>query len=78
MSGNDSDIVAPFDRYRALVRPEWIDHNGHMNMGFYLVVFDFATDAWFHYLGLGEQHRAALAVTESLAQAHSFLIAPVN
>ena len=70
MSGNDSDIAAPFDRYRALVRPEWIDHNGHMNMGFYLVVFDFATDAWFRYLGLGEPHRAAHAVTTFCLEAH--------
>jgi acyl-CoA thioester hydrolase len=70
VSGNDSDIAAPFDRYRALVRPEWIDHNGHMNMGFYLVVFDFATDAWFRYLGLGEPHRAAQAVTTFCLEAH--------
>jgi acyl-CoA thioester hydrolase len=70
VSGNDSEIKAPFDRYRAVVRPEWIDHNGHMNMGFYLVVFDFATDAWFRYLGLGEPHRAAQAVTTFCLEAH--------
>jgi hypothetical protein len=34
------DVAGPFDGYRDLVRPEWIDHNGHMNMGYYLVVFD--------------------------------------
>jgi acyl-CoA thioester hydrolase len=39
-----SDLAAPFDAYRDVVRPEWIDHNQHMNMGYYLVVFDFATD----------------------------------
>ena len=38
-----SDLAAPFDGYRDLVRPEWIDHNQHMNMGYYVVVFDFAT-----------------------------------
>jgi len=42
-----SDLAAPLDRYRDVVRPEWIDHNGHMNMGYYLVVFDFATDEFF-------------------------------
>ena len=41
-----------------------------MNMGFYLVVFDFATDAWFRYLGLGEPHRAAQAVTTFCLEAH--------
>src|SRR5207253_2099378 len=40
-----TELAAPLDAYRDVVRPEWIDHNGHMNMGYYLVVFDFATDA---------------------------------
>ena len=34
-----SDVLqAPFDVYRDRVRPEWIDHNGHMNMGYYLEI----------------------------------------
>jgi acyl-CoA thioester hydrolase len=70
MSGCDAEIPAPFDRYRTVVRPEWIDHNGHMNMGFYLVVFDLATDAWFQYLGLGEPHRTEHAVTTFCLEAH--------
>ncbi|MDB5374004.1 MAG: thioesterase-like protein, partial [Belnapia sp.] len=37
----------------ARVRPEWVDHYGHMNMGFYLVVFDMATDQLWPRLGLG-------------------------
>jgi acyl-CoA thioester hydrolase len=65
-----SEIPAPFDGYRDVVRPEWIDHNGHMNMGFYLVVFDFATDGWFRYVGLGESHRAARQVTTFCLEAH--------
>ena len=36
-----------------VVRPEWVDHYGHMNMGFYLVVFDMATDQLWPSLGLG-------------------------
>ena len=28
----------------AVVRPDWVDNNGHMSMGFYLVVFDIATN----------------------------------
>ena len=70
VSRDDHEIAAPFDRYRAVVRPEWIDHNEHMNMGFYLVVFDFATDVWFRYLGLGEPHRAAQAATTFCLEAH--------
>ena len=36
----------------AVVRPEWVDSYGHMNMAFYLVVFDQATDVLWARLGL--------------------------
>ena len=35
------------------VEPEWIDANGHMNVAFYLRVFDLAGDAIFDKIGLG-------------------------
>ncbi len=40
------------------VRPEWVDHYGHMNLAYYLVAFDLATDALWPSLGLGEAFRA--------------------
>jgi acyl-CoA thioester hydrolase len=64
------DIQAPFDVYRDRVRPEWIDHNGHMNMGYYLVVFDFATDEFFRSIGLDEAHRCSSRVTTFCLEAH--------
>jgi acyl-CoA thioester hydrolase len=42
----------------AVVRPDWVDNNGHMNMGFYMVVFDIATDQLWPSLGLGAPFRA--------------------
>ncbi|MBW8268652.1 acyl-CoA thioesterase [Caldovatus aquaticus] len=42
----------------ARVRPEWVDHYGHMNLAYYLVVFDMATDALWPRLGLGPGFRA--------------------
>jgi acyl-CoA thioester hydrolase len=65
-----SDLAAPFDGYRDVVRREWIDHNDHMNMGYYLVVFDFATDGFLAWLGLDEAHRAARRVTTFCLEAH--------
>jgi len=41
----------------AEVRPEWVDHYGHMNMAYYLVVFDLATDRLWPELGLGPAFR---------------------
>jgi acyl-CoA thioester hydrolase len=49
----DLDLSAPLDRHRATVRPEWIDPNGHMNVGYYLIAFDHASDTLSDQLGVG-------------------------
>jgi acyl-CoA thioester hydrolase len=64
------EIAAPFDTHRDHVRPEWIDHNQHMNMGYYLVVFDFATDAFLAWVGLDEAHRRERQVSTFCLEAH--------
>lgn len=43
----------------ASVKPEWVDHYGHMNMGFYLVAFDAQTDRLWPGIGLGQGLRDA-------------------
>jgi acyl-CoA thioester hydrolase len=48
----DLNLEAPLDLHRDVVRPEWIDLNGHMNVGFYVVAFDKATDTFFEQLGV--------------------------
>jgi len=63
-------LQAPFDVYRDRVRSEWIDHNGHMNMGYYLVVFDLATDEFFRWVGLDEAHRRSRNVTSFSLETH--------
>jgi acyl-CoA thioester hydrolase len=63
-------IPVPFDAHRDVVRPEWIDDNEHMNMGYYLVVFDYATDAWLSWLGLDRAHRAEQRVSTFCLEAH--------
>jgi acyl-CoA thioester hydrolase len=66
----NDEIAAPLDLYRDIVREEWIDQNGHMNMGYYLVVFDLATDAWMRYVGLDAEHRRVNRVTTFCLEAH--------
>jgi acyl-CoA thioester hydrolase len=63
-------IPTPLDVYRDVVRSEWIDHNRHMNVGYYLVVFDFATDAWMEFLGLDGAHRRERRITTFCLEAH--------
>lgn len=60
LGGSFLDMIeAPFDRHRAVVLPDWIDYNGHMNVAYYLLAFDHATDAFFDYVGLDAAHREA-------------------
>ena len=59
-----------FDHHREVVRPEWIDDNDHMNMGYYVVAFDLATDAWLTYVGLSEAERASRRVTTFSLESH--------
>ena len=63
-------LPSPFDSYRDTVRPDWIDHNGHMNMGYYLVVFDFATDAFLDFVGLDRAHRKRQRITTFSLEGH--------
>lgn len=64
------DLPAPFDAYRDVVRAEWIDHNNHMNMGYYVVVFDLATDEFLGWVGLDTTHRRRAGVTTFCVEAH--------
>lgn len=42
--------------FETAVRPEWIDYNGHMNVAYYLLAFDQATDALLDCLSLGRNY----------------------
>jgi acyl-CoA thioester hydrolase len=64
------DIAAPLDAYRDVVRPEWIDSNGHMNVGYYLVVFDYATDEFMRWVGLDAAYRTGARMTTFCLEAH--------
>jgi acyl-CoA thioester hydrolase len=52
----DSDLVDAVDGIRYdgfMVAPQYIDPNGHMNVGFYSVLFDKALDLAWEVLGVG-------------------------
>ncbi len=63
-------IPAPFTGHTATVRPEWIDENGHMNMAYYVVVFDGAIDHLWTAIGLGEPYRQRTGHGTFAAEAH--------
>jgi len=57
--------------YTDSVRPEWIDSNGHMNLAYYVVVFDLGTDRLYDTLGIGNAYREATGNSCFTAETHT-------
>jgi acyl-CoA thioester hydrolase len=56
--------------YQEAVLPQWLDANGHLNVAFYLLLFDRAGDALLESLGLGASYRAAYNRSVFVKEAH--------
>jgi acyl-CoA thioester hydrolase len=52
------------------VRPEWIDYNGHLSEGYYVVVFGFATDAVMHRVGMTPDYLVETGTSLYSVEAH--------
>jgi acyl-CoA thioester hydrolase len=52
------------------VLPEWIDYNGHVMDGYYLVAFSDATEGVLAALGFGPEYRDATGSTIYTVEAH--------
>src|ERR1700722_5935092 len=57
--------------YADSVRPEWIDSNGHMNLAYYVVVFDLGTDRLYDALGIGNTYPEATGNFCFTAETHT-------
>ena len=64
------NITAPLELHRCVVRPEWIDYNGHMNVAYYVLAFDHATDAFLDFVGLDEALRDRTGSSTFSVEAH--------
>lgn len=70
----DEPLPTPFAVATAQVQPEWIDRNGHMNVGYYHVAFDRAAVPFFDWLGLTQAFREAHGCSTFALETHlSFL-----
>ena len=63
-------VFAPFVSSTMAVEPGWIDYNGHMNMAYYLVLFDRAVDEAFEIAGLGAEYVAQRNASYFTAEIH--------
>ena len=62
--------ASPLALHRETVRPEWIDYNGHMNLAYYLLAFDHATDRLYDHLRVGEAYLATANCSVFILEAH--------
>lgn len=65
-----SGPIGLLDTYSGVVLPEWIDYNGHMNLAYYVLAFDYASDVFLDYLGLTEKFRARHDSSTFAAEIH--------
>ena len=63
-------IDAPLQLYQNTIQSDWIDYNGHLNDGFYAVVFSYASEGLLDYLDLHHDYLARTQCTMYTAEAH--------
>lgn len=56
--------------YRCTIGPEWVDFNGHLRDGYYMVLFSSAVDALMDLAGLNEAGRKATGHSWFTLEAH--------
>jgi acyl-CoA thioester hydrolase len=64
-------IPAPFEHYEGEVLPEWIDANDHMNLAYYTVLFDYATDALFDAIDIGRHYKDSTGNGTFVVETHN-------
>lgn len=64
-----SQLTTPLALHTDTVRKEWVDYNGHMNVAYYVLIFDQATEGLLDHLKLDaayrEKENASVFVVES-------------
>jgi len=63
-------MPAPFRTSSKIVRPEWIDFNGHLNMAYYSVLFDESLDDLYSVFGFGPDYAKTQKHTTYTAEFH--------
>ena len=63
-------FTAPLALHSETVLPEWVDYNGHMNVAFYVLIFDHATDAVQDILNLGATYRGETGGSVFVVESH--------
>jgi len=63
-------LPAPYVSKPMEIEKDWIDYNGHLNMAYYNVLFDRASDEAFELMGLGPDYARTRKLTIFTAEVH--------
>ena len=63
-------IDTPLKLYTDVVRPSWIDYNGHLNDGYYAVAFGIATERFLEHINLHTDYLVQTGCTIYTVEAH--------
>lgn len=79
LTGHDGPYPAPIVVPGQKVLAEWIDYNNHMNVGYYGIAFDKASDIIFsEYLGVGVEHVQASGQGPYVLQTHQHFLSEMR
>ena len=67
---NDDAAKGPLNLHRERVLPEWLDYNEHMNVAYYVLAFDHASDAFADHIGIGWDHTKTTRGSIFIVEAH--------
>ncbi|NQW00370.1 MAG: thioesterase family protein [Rhodospirillales bacterium] len=56
--------------HRETVIDDWVDYNGHLNVAYYVLIFDRATDAFLEQVGLDEAYRDSVGGSVFVVESH--------
>ena len=67
MTPDTPDTLEP---HQETALPDWVDYNGHMNVAYYVMVFDHGTDKLFDHIGLGKNYREQTGQSVFVVESH--------
>lgn len=56
--------------YSTEIKSEWLDYNNHMNVAYYVLVFDLAFEELLLFLGLGEEGAKKTGISTMALESH--------
>lgn len=66
----ENRLIDALPKHRENVQPAWLDYNGHMNLSYYVLAFDHATDALLDKLDIGTAYREKTGGSVFVVEAH--------